>query len=191
MNHSTGWTVRYKGSKVIIPKSMQPQMLLRIHSSHQGAESCIRRAKDVLFSPGMTSEIKERVGQCSTHNKYFNKQQKEPLMTYKILTRPWKMVAQDLFTVAHTDYLVTVDYYSNYWELDSVLDTTSQTGIECTKAHFVRHGIPDCSHGQWTTVHFKSMRNLQRTGSSDTPPLPLTTARVMAKSKLLLRSQKD
>ena len=56
---------------------------------------------------------------------------------------PWKMVAQDLFTVPHTDYLVTVDYYSDYWELDRILDTTSQTRIECSKAHFARHGIPD------------------------------------------------
>ena len=184
----------YKGSKVIIPKSMQPQIPLRIHSSHQEAESCIRRAKYVLFWPGMTSEIKERVGQCSKCNEYLSKQQKEPLMTYKITTRTLKMVAQDLFTVAHTDYLVTMDYYtcSDYWELDCVLDTTSQTVIECaTKAHFVRHGIPDCNHGQWTTVYFKSMRNLQQSESSNTPPLLLTTARVMAKSKLLLRLQKD
>ena len=67
-------------------------------------------------------------------------------MTYKITTRTLKMVAQDLFTVAHTYYLVTMDYYpcSDYWEMDCVLDTTSQTVIECaTKAHFVRHGIPE------------------------------------------------
>ena len=55
----------------------------------------------------------------------------------------WKMVAQDLFTMALTNYLVTVDCYSEYWELDRFLDTTSQTVIECTKANFAWHGIPE------------------------------------------------
>ena len=91
----------------------------------------------------MTSEIKDKVGQCSTCNEYLNKQQREPLMTYEILTRPWKMVAQDLFTLRHVEYLVTVDYYSDYWELDLVSDTTSETVVGCTKAHFARHGIPE------------------------------------------------
>ena len=34
--------VLYKGSRVIIPKLLQKQMLLRTHSSHQGAEAYIR-----------------------------------------------------------------------------------------------------------------------------------------------------
>ena len=64
-------------------------------------------------------------------------------MTYEIPTRPWKMVAQDLFTLSHVKYLITVDYYSDYWELDLVSDTTSETVVGCTKAHFARHGIPE------------------------------------------------
>ena len=40
-------------------------------------------------------------------------------------------------------YLVTVDYYSDFWELDYLPDTSSATLIEHTKAHFARYGIPD------------------------------------------------
>ena len=135
--------VLYKGSQVIIPKLLQKQMLLRTHSSHQGAEACIRRARDVIFWPGMTADIKEMVSQCSTCAEYQVKQQKQPLMTYKIPARPWKMVAQDLFTHGKKDYLITVDYYSDFWELDCLRDTNSNTIITCTKAHFARYGIPD------------------------------------------------
>jgi len=38
---------------------------------------------------------------------------------------------------------VTVDYYSNYWELDELTDTTSLAVIDCTKKHFARYGVPD------------------------------------------------
>ena len=64
-------------------------------------------------------------------------------MSYEIPTRPWKMVSQDLFTYKQSDFLVTVDFYSDYWELDHLPDTTSHSVIKCSKAHFARHGIPD------------------------------------------------
>jgi len=135
--------ILYKGSRVIIPLSLRKQMLSRTHSSHQGIEACIQRAKDVIFWPGMSSDIKELVSHCDICSNYVCNQQKEPLMTYEIPTRPWKMVAQDLFTHKKKDYLITIDYYSDFWELDPLTDTTSQTVIDHTKAHFARYGIPE------------------------------------------------
>jgi len=50
-------SIIYKGTKVLVPKSMQPSMLQQVHTSHQGPEACMRRAKDVIFWPGMAKEI--------------------------------------------------------------------------------------------------------------------------------------
>ena len=41
--------ILFKGERVIVPKSMQPNMLKIIHSAHMGAEKCKRRAKEVLY----------------------------------------------------------------------------------------------------------------------------------------------
>ena len=41
--------VVYKDSKAIIPGKLQKELLVRIQKSHQGAESCVRKAKGVLF----------------------------------------------------------------------------------------------------------------------------------------------
>ena len=40
------------------------------------------------------------------------------------------------------DYLVTVDYYSNFWEVDYLPTTKSNTVIKKLKAHFSRYGSP-------------------------------------------------
>ena len=64
-------------------------------------------------------------------------------MTYKIPKTPWTLVGQDLFSYRGDDYLVTVDFYSDYFELDHLSDTTAVTVVEATKAHFSRHGIAD------------------------------------------------
>ena len=72
--------VLYKGMKVIIPISMRPQMIARVHSSHLGPDACVRRARDVLFWPNMSGQIKEQVQNCEVCNDFLARQQKEPLM---------------------------------------------------------------------------------------------------------------
>ena len=136
--------ILYKGMKVIVPKAMRPLMLNRIHSSHLGVEACSRRARDVLFWPGMQAEVKEKVTQCSTCNAFQAKQQKEPMLSHDIPSRPWSIVSQDLFTYKNEDYLITVDHYSDFWEVDKITgDTTAATIVKCTKIHFTRYGRPD------------------------------------------------
>ena len=73
-------------------------MINRAHSSRQGTEASIRKAIDVLFSPGMNAEIQEAVAKCENCNEYVNKQQEVPMMTYEIPTYPGKKVSMDLFT---------------------------------------------------------------------------------------------
>ena len=135
--------VLYKGMKVIVPTVMRRNMMDKVHSSHQGVAACVRRARDVLFWPGMSAEITEMVTACSVCSEYQVRQQKEPLMTHKIPKTPWTKVGQDLFSYQGDNYLVTVDFYSDYFELDHLSDTTAATVVDATKAHFSRHGIAD------------------------------------------------
>ncbi|KAG1666425.1 Crossover junction endonuclease MUS81 [Nymphon striatum] len=55
---------------------------------------------------------------------------------------PWETVGSDIFTIKERSYLVTVDYYSGFFEIDFLLDTLSKTVITKLKHHFARHGIP-------------------------------------------------
>ena len=147
------WTIRdelavqdgvvFKGARLIVPKTLRKEMLTRIHASHMGVESCLRKSRDTLFWPNMNSEIRDHVEKCSVCNEYSANQQKETLMTHDVPDRPWSKVAIDIFTFRQSDYLVTVDYYSDFWELDLLPDTTSAAIINCLKGHFSRHSIPD------------------------------------------------
>ena len=49
---------------------MQPEMLIQklIHSSHLDIEKCKRRARDILYWPGMSSQIQDAVLTCATCN---------------------------------------------------------------------------------------------------------------------------
>ena len=64
-------------------------------------------------------------------------------MTHGIPKCPWSRVGMDLFSCLGEEYLITVDYYSDLWELDLLLanPTTASVITKC-KINFSRHGIP-------------------------------------------------
>jgi len=120
---------------------MHPEMLTRIHTSHTGIESSICKVKEALFWPRMSEEFKDTVQNCETGCEFSASQQTQPLMTPELPRLPWSKVALDVLTFHGRDYLVTVDYFSDYFELDLLEDTTSASIIAILKQHFARHGV--------------------------------------------------
>ena len=60
----------FKSEKVVIPKSMQSEMIRYVHASHLGVEKCKRLTRDILFWPGMTSQIEDTVLNCQVCSTY-------------------------------------------------------------------------------------------------------------------------
>lgn len=135
--------ILFKCQPIIIPQVIRPEIIARSHASHLGIESCLRKARDSVFWPGMSSEIKEVVLQCSVCAEFQPKNHKEPMQTSKVPDRPWSRVAIDLFTLHKKEYVILVDYYSDFVEVQEIADTTSLTIIQFLKEQFSRHGIPD------------------------------------------------
>lgn len=132
----------FKGSRVVVPQKMRKDMMIKIHSSHLGTDGCLRRARECLFWPHMTSDIRQYISTCDVCRTYETSQQKETLISHELPSRPWEKVGTDLFTWEQSEYLIVVDYYSNFWEIDKLEDSTSKTVVEKLKTHFARYGSP-------------------------------------------------
>ena len=65
------------------------------------------------------------------------------MKSHEIPNRPWSKVSADIFQLAGSNYLGMVDHYSDFFELDSLRNTTASTVIRAMKRNFARHGIPD------------------------------------------------
>ena len=83
----------FKSQRVIVPKAMRSEILSRIHSSHQGIVSCLRKAKDIVFWPGMNSEIKALVERCSICAEFHARNACQPMQSHQIPDRPWSKVS--------------------------------------------------------------------------------------------------
>ena len=64
------------------------------------------------------------------------------MIPFRTPSKPWEMVATDLFTWDKAEYLIIVDYHSRFFEVAKLPDTKSTTVITHTKSAFARHGIP-------------------------------------------------
>lgn len=91
----------------------------------------------------MAKDIELFINKCEPCNKYTNDQVKEPMISHKIPSRPWQIIACDLFECQNKDYLITVDYYSNYFEVDHLHSKIGSSIISKLKAPLAIHGIPD------------------------------------------------
>ena len=83
------------------------------------------------------------IAACETCRKYEVSQQKESLMPVETPPRPWEKIGVDLFSFDSKDFLSTVNYFSNYWEIDKLNNTLATTVVLKLKSHFARFGCPD------------------------------------------------
>ena len=147
-------------------------MLENIHSAHQGIEKSTQNASDTLFWPSMRMEIKNSCERCDICAQYAAQHQKEPMLHQPIPDLPWQFVSKDIFQYESSHYLVTVDHYSDYFEMDLLPDTLSSTVIQMTKSVFARHWCPMLcltdNGPQFISSEYAS-----------TSLVPLTTAKVM------------
>jgi len=131
-----------KGQELLVPAVMRRKMMDKIHYSHVGADSCLRKARDVLFWPGMAKAVHDYICKCAICNEFRPQQQKEPLIPRNTPKLPWADVAVDLFTFDSDKYVVAVDYFSDFFVLDQLQDTTTTSVVEMLKRSFATHGIP-------------------------------------------------
>lgn len=115
------WPIRYSiavnngvlmtGDRLIIPSILQPVMLQKLHTAHQGVQRTKAHARKLLYWPGITKDIEQMVEACVTCQKFLPSNQKEPLMVHDILELK---VAADIFEIkCQSSYLLVVDYCLN------------------------------------------------------------------------------
>ena len=100
---------------------MRAKIRTKLHAAHTGIQSTICYARTSVYWPGINAELKDLLSKCDTCNSFVRNQPKEPLVKYEIPERPWQKLGCDILTLDGEGYLVTVDYYSDYFEWTSYM----------------------------------------------------------------------
>ena len=78
-----------KGDRIETPETLRGETLDMLHTGHQGETKCLLLARESVFWPGITNDVKQLVKDCDTCNKFQPEQPKLPLMHPDLPTRPW------------------------------------------------------------------------------------------------------
>ena len=91
----------------------------------------------------MNAEVRDQIQQCSVCNEFQVKNQKQPMQSHHLPDRPWSTVATDQFKLFGKEFIVLVDFFSDFIEVKHLQENTSSVVIEFLKEQFSRYGIPD------------------------------------------------
>ena len=125
----------------MIPPVLRTDMKAKLYIAHLTYGSMRRRASGTIFWPRINTEIKQIADTCEvcqelkpTRNKVYN--------SYIVLDgNPWEIIGTDLFEIKGRQYLMTVDYYPNFIEVDFLQTTTSSKAISVLKKQFREHSF--------------------------------------------------
>ena len=131
-----------RNSRIIIPASLQQQVLQQIHRGHLGLVKCRLRARQSVWWPLLSQQIQEMVEQCTSCCEV-RRQNAEPMIATKFPELPWQKLGMDLFELDKSTYLLVVDYYSRFIEIAKLSTLTSEEVVQYCKSIFARHGIPE------------------------------------------------
>ena len=131
------------GIRVIVPRSLQQQVLDELHNSHSGIVRMKAVARSYVWWPGLDKDLEDLVKSCPKCQSCRNQPAAAPLHPWLWPTKPWERV--------HIDYagpidgkmmLVVVDAHSKWPEVIIMSSTTSQATIQALRNLFASYGLP-------------------------------------------------
>jgi len=75
----------FKGQRCVVPLSLCARIKEKLHGAHTGIQSCLCRARETVYWPGMNSDLTDYISKCNICSCYQSSQAKEPLIFHEIL----------------------------------------------------------------------------------------------------------
>ena len=79
---------------------------------HYAIDKMSLRAKETVYWPGISEDIKHTYLHCHICAKFARTQQKETLQFIETPQTAWEQLGLDIFTLKNTHYLLVIDYFS-------------------------------------------------------------------------------
>ena len=121
--------VIFKGKQVLIPESMQNEILSQLHVAHQGIEKTRKLARESVYWLNINKQIETLCKMCETCQKYQTANEKEPLITHEVPSKKWQFIATDLFYLKGKCYLLIVDRYTKFPLVDEMSEPVTSKKV--------------------------------------------------------------
>ncbi|XP_060084268.1 uncharacterized protein K02A2.6-like [Ylistrum balloti] len=132
-----------RGTRILIPETLRGMVIGVAHEGHPGIVCMKRRLRTKVWWPGIDRDAERFCKTCHACQLVSQPQAPEPTKPTELPTGPWQHVSADLISLPSGDYLfVVVDYFSRYFEVDTMRSTTTERIIKSLRKIFLTHGLP-------------------------------------------------
>ena len=130
-----------KGARLLIPSTLRRKVLEQIHDGLLGIDKCMLKARDSVFWPGISNDIRETVGKCGICQA--SSRAAKPVGNVSdVPPHAWHTLGTDLFYWKKIDYLVIGDYFSKYLIVRRLLNSSTHMVIKELGLVFTELGRP-------------------------------------------------
>ena len=130
-----------KGARLVIPSTLRSMVLEKIHEGHLGIEKCMLKARDSVFWPGISNDIREAVEKCGICQAS-SKSSKPIGNVSDVPPHAWHTLGTNLFYWNKIDYLVIGDYFSKYLIVRRLPNSSTHAVIKELGLVFTELGRP-------------------------------------------------
>ena len=113
----------------------------QIHEGHLGIEKCMPKARDSMFWPGISNDIRETVEKCGICQAS-SKSSKPIGNVSDVPPHAWHTLGTNLFYWNKIDYLVIGDYFSKYLIMRRLPNSSTHAVIKELGLVFTELGRP-------------------------------------------------
>ena len=142
-----------------MPKSECASTLRVLHLGHYAIDKISLRARETVYWPGISKDIRSTYHQCQICARFARTQQRETLQSVETPQTTWEQLGLDIFSLINTQYLLVIDYFSQFPVIKQLQSLHSASVIKHLKDIFTEIGVPRyiVSDGgtQFTSQEFK------------------------------------
>ena len=154
-----------KGHRILIPSMLQRKALQQIHKGHQGVEKCMLKARESIFWPRISDDIRKAVERCGTCQA--SSRAAKPLgSASKVPPHLWHTLGTNLFYWNKIDFLMISDYFTKFiivredfwtvprmpWSKNSEWSLLNLANHSCWEATMDRATVPRSSRSSLSSI---------------------------------------
>ena len=131
-----------KGTRIIIPKQCQEDVLDKLHEGHFGVDHTKLQARDSIYWPHINKDIEALIKSCEKCQEFLCRNAKDPILPREIPLVPWTLLEMDLFTCDDHTFLLVVDVTSRFPVVRILSNETTKSVINSLKGVYCNFGLP-------------------------------------------------
>ena len=131
----------FYGDRIFIPTSLRAKVLGMVHREHLGVQRCKSVARSVMWWPGMTTDIEKFVAACHPCKTFARKKPDVGFIPWPPTKHPFERVHLDHFFHENETFLVIVDDFSGWVDVQKNPSTSTKCVVKSLKSFCAIFGL--------------------------------------------------